>query len=353
VLLVTGFGVPVLFGQTALPPTPDTRPALPRIGSHFVDTRNGVVLYAESAQPGEYSCEAAVRVTGDGGRSWSGLRPVPCRSDGSGGNKHLAIMLGPQALLLFGGDGKVQISRDAGRTWKPQNAETVTADQIPAWAQVTHGCIGSDTCADPNQLRWYDPATGNRMVLRTRPDLEKLLGEPTWGHDQSLWVPGQTTDRQYAVAISRDQGRTWQTRPIGLDVHPSDDSPRVLSVATRDGRTAYAMCDDLTLDNMLFRTSDGGQTWQQVTTKADFHSPYNWMSAYVAADGTLVLETSGHASRWQASHDGGLSVTPLTDFPTDAMVVTLPDGYLRYGTPNGSIHVSGDGGLHWREVKLP
>jgi hypothetical protein len=138
-----------------------------------------------------------------------------------------------------------------------------------------------------------------------------------------------------------------------LEVHPSDDQPRVLAVATRDGRTSYTVCDDVTLDKVLFRTSDGGQTWQRVTTKADFHSPYNWMSAYVAADGTLVLETSGHASRWQASHDGGLSVTPLTDFPTDAMVVTLPDGYLRYGTPNGSIHVSGDGGLHWREVKLP
>ncbi len=349
VLAVTGFGVPVLFTQPAQPPgppAPDSRPALPRTGSHFLDTRNGVLLYANEAPPGQTSCGARIRVTDDGGRSWSGPRPVPCHTD-----RHTVLMLGARTLLFFDGDGEIHFSRDAGRTWQPHSAETVTADRVPAWAQVTHDCVGLDTCANP-QLRWYDPATGAQAVLRTGPDLEKVLGEPTWGRDQSLWVPGQMADGRYAVAVSSDQGRTWRIRRIGLDVHPNDDQPCPLSVATRDGRTAYAVCDGLTLDNVLFRTSDGGQTWQRVTTKADPHSPYNWMSAYVAADGTLVLETSGHASRWQASRDGGLSVTPLTDFPNDAMVVVLPDGYLRYGTPEESIHVSGDG-LHWREVKLP
>lgn len=351
VLAVAGFGVPMLLGQQAQPPTSDTRSALPRLGSHFVDTRNGVVLYVEDARPGEYSCEAAVRVTGNGGRSWSGLRPAPCRSDGYGRDKHVALMLGPQTVLLFRGDGAAYLSRDAGRTWKPHSVQAVTADRIPAWAQVTYGCIGSDTCADPTQLRWYDPATGARTALRAGPDLVKVLGEPTWGHDQSLWVPGQTTDGHYAVAVSRDLGRSWQTHRIGLSVHPSDDEPRLLAIATRDGRTAYAVCDDLTLDNVLFRTSDGGQTWQRVTTKADPHSPYNWMSAYVAADGTLVLETSGHAARWQASRDGGLSATPLEDFPVDAMVAVLRDGYLRYGMSDNT-HLSEDG-LRWREVRIP
>jgi len=352
VLAVTGFGVPMLTGPAGQSPDIEGRILAPPSAWHFKDTRHGVVLYAEPTSSGENGCRATVRVTADSGRSWSGQQPAPCRLDQQGKPTQAVLMLDADTILTFTPDGPPQISYDAGRTWRRHTMETVTTDRIPVWTDVMYGCIDSAVCRDPDQLRWYDPATGNRFLLRTLPALDRVLGTPIWGQDGSLWVPGRTPNGQYAVAISPDQGRTWQTRPIGLKVDPHDDVASGLAVATHDGRTGYTIRDDLTLDNVLFRTVDGGQTWQRVTTEAKSYSPYNWTSGYVAADGTLVLETSGHASRWQASRDGGRTVTPLSDFPPDSLVLVLSDGYVRSGMPEDGIHLSEDG-LHWRKVKLP
>ena len=350
VLAMVGFGVPVLTGQTAQLSEADKGSVMDVPSAwHFKDIRHGVMLYAESIQD---RCQAVVRVTDDSGRSWSGPRPAPCRLDEQGKPSQFVLMLDADTILTFTPDGPPHISHDAGRTWRPHTVETLTVDRIPVWTDVMYGCVDSTVCRDPNQLRWYEPASGNRLRLRTLPDLEQVLGTPMWGRDGSLWIPGRTPDGKYAVAVSRDQGRTWQTRPIGLQVNPQDDATPGLMVATRDGRTAYAFRDDPTLDNVLFRTVDGGETWQRITTEAMPYSPYNWMSGYVAKDGTLVLETSGHASRWQVSQDGGRTVTPLSDVPPDSLVRVLSDGYVRSGMPEDGIHLSEDG-LHWREVELP
>jgi photosystem II stability/assembly factor-like uncharacterized protein len=354
-LVTAGFGVPVLAGQTGEEPSAgkvDTGPARSPTGWHFLDTRHGVVSYAEPAPSGEDGCRATVRVTDDGGRTWSGPRKAPCRPDGPGDPRQFVLMLDSHTILTFAPDGAYHISHDAGRTWRPHQVETGVADRIPVWTEVVHGCIDSTACRDPGQLRWYDPATGNRVQLRNGPDLERVLSTPSWGRDGSLWVPGRTSDGQYAVAVSRDQGRTWQTQPIGLKVDSRDDATSGLMVATRDGRRAYAVRDDMTLDNVLFRTVDGGRNWRRVTTDAEPHSPYNWLTGYVAADGTLVLETSGHAWPWQASRDDGRTVTALPDFPPFSQVFVVAGGYVRGSDQGREIHVSEDG-LHWRKVKFP
>ncbi|MEV0132046.1 sialidase family protein [Dactylosporangium sp. NPDC050688] len=70
-----------------------------------------------------------------------------------------------------------------------------------------------------------------------------------------------------AVAVSKDQGRRWLAR--ALDAPPGIDAP---TVVTRDGTTAHAFIR-YAKGIRHFRSRDGGESWQEVTTKIELPAP--------------------------------------------------------------------------------
>ncbi|WP_327006360.1 glycoside hydrolase [Dactylosporangium sp. NBC_01737] len=82
------------------------------------------------------------------------------------------------------------------------------------------------------------------------------------------WVTGADLHTgSPAVSVSTDQGRHWLAR--SLNVPPGIDAP---TVVTLDGVTAHAFVR-YSKGIRHFRTRDGGDSWQEVTTKIELPGP--------------------------------------------------------------------------------
>lgn len=348
VLAVTGFGVPVLTSNPVEKPAPDARRAMSVVDGYFLDTRHGVTLYAAPAPSDKEKCRAAVRLTADGGRSWSRPRPAPCRSNSLDEIRMLHISMLDAYTLLLGGIGSSDFSRDAGQTWTTHRIELEEHDSIPAHTKIWRKCTDPTDCRVPNQLHWYDPAAGNVVQLRTPPAVRRLTCEPVWARDRSLWVSGLTQANEFVVAVSRDFGRTWRLAKLGLKREHAGYN--MLSVATQDGETGYAVYARKGR-SALFRTTDGGGTWQRLHPNIDLADPFTLRDPYVSTDGTLLLTIPQAPQQWYRSIDQGRTFTPQHQLSAIRWVDVVADGYVgRDGS--GAIYLSEDG-LHWREVRLP
>jgi hypothetical protein len=116
------------------------------------------------------------------------------------------------------------------------------------------------------------PPMARRTVVG---DLPIQAGWWTTGADLGTGAP--------AVAVSKDQGRHWLAR--ALNAPPGIDAP---TVVTLDGTTAHAFIR-YSKGIRHFRTRDGGDSWQEVTTKIELPAPLNNDGALNGRDfGALV-----------------------------------------------------------------
>ena len=159
------------------------------------------------------------------------------------------------------------------------------------------------------------------------------------------------------MSVSHDDGRTWSTHVFGQGEadYPQDINNQSVRVATVDGVTAYAVAS-IVMNNgqnrlLVYRTGDGGQTWQ----RADAGHSLPWLqhgdNSYLAADGTLVVQAVvGNPADWYAGTTGAYSKpAPVTGLEgVDDMrqpVQTVAAGaYLVYD--RAAVYTSPDG-LHW------
>ncbi|GAA3224928.1 sialidase family protein [Dactylosporangium siamense] len=100
------------------------------------------------------------------------------------------------------------------------------------------------------------PPMARRTVVA---DLPAQAGWWTTGADLGTGAP--------AIAVSKDQGRNWLAHP--LNAPPGIDAP---TVVTLDGTTAHAFIR-YSKGLRHFRTRDGGNSWQEVTTKIELPAP--------------------------------------------------------------------------------
>lgn len=384
-LAVVALAVPAALDvlPTGTPPATERQPTGPAIAAKLIDREHGFVAYDLSGEAprtgGTWDCgRALVRVTEDGGRTWSeprGPADVPCPEveEVEGGVGYEGGpwygMLDADTLLFRFGD-HTRISHDAGRTWQPHQLRTTAVDALPEGVSPEL-CVAGQGCeAGLPHLEAYDPATGNRWRLRTDTGLTQLR-QVTVGPDGRFWVTGETGDGRRGVAVSADRGRTWNATPV-------TDFGNALSIAVAggaagaDGTVAYAVATDAAAESTtrLFRTNDGGQTWDRVpgTGLPGEFAPYLRHQTpegtveqfepelYVALDGTVVI---GGIRRWYASTDGGQTFAVTDTLPKDA-VATVDAGPGRpyqslwgpFEQAAGTLWVSDDG-LSWRRVAIP
>jgi hypothetical protein len=177
-----------------------------------------------------------------------------------------------------------------------------------------------------------------------------------------LWVAGRDLATNYAaVAVSHDAGRTWSTRIFGpgeTDLPTSMNYADPLSTSL-DGQTAYTVVmtngdDDRTRRSFVYRTDDGGATWQRVDPRRTLPYSYHGGASFIAADGThVVTETSNSRLVWWTSRDRGGSyaraqLAGLGEV-SEPVRVAAPGSYMTFN--RDAVFRSTDG-LTWTRLEI-
>jgi hypothetical protein len=355
----TGLAVLIMLASVTIPtlrnpgPQPDAGAASDLLGPQlqFVTPKHGYATFASAPQPDATTCALGVRETTDGGQTWSEMRDAPCvpaDREVPPRFRPSPQAIGGETLIIRVNDKKHHLSRDAGRTWSEYQPRVRTAETFPDGVRPHRVCKeGTAECANDNRLEWWDPATGDLVRLAKGPEMGALRGTVV-ATDGSLWVAGYSRDRQWAVAVTRDNGRTWVTRVMGLK---GDLEGPV--VTTWNGHLGYLVAAGAGVDSAgkryeysIFRTNDGGGTWRRVDTQKIPAKYFGIFDALVGPDGTLFIPDSD--GPWYASRNGGETFTVAKDFPKFEPQC-VPG--LCYGT-TGSGYASEDL-LTWRKLQTP
>lgn len=340
-------------------------------GVEFFDIDHGVAYYYPVEVPSGKPCGAVVSVTGDRGQTWSRWRELPQFPNQRAVEDRTACLpvrvvpVAPETLLIpidaevasffadagFDPPATSFVSHDAGRTWQAYEPRVTTADVVPEGVDPEVGCAAGTGCLD--QLYWYDPQTGDRMVARnTPPALEGMLaghGEVAVAADASIWVTALAPDGDYHVSVSHDRGRTWTDRSPA-HVADVDEFPFGRAV-TYDGTTGYfywglSIAEGPGNPVHLYRTTDGGETWHPLPAEVPFDGEPRGI--WVAADGLVMVDAAGNG---YLSPDGAEAFQEVEqDLPWN--VHPIRGGFHTNSLDLYTDAVSEDG-LTWRGLELP
>ena len=227
-------GVPMLTGGgggTVADPVPGPRVGAPGWASSvWVGEGGGAVAVRERGE----DCVPLVRVTRDGGRTWSPPRPAAepdcdLPTTTSGRAALLFEVLETDVFVLTVDNRDRRLSVDGGRTWSELLGAVEEVDAFPPQAHAAH-CGG---CATDIRPLAVDHDT--RTVYKLRHDLPVfwLPHEVHEAADGSLWAstiglpePGQPGPGPEVLIRSADRGRTWATERLpggwGTAVAPRD-----------------------------------------------------------------------------------------------------------------------------------
>ena len=256
----------------------------------------------------------------DGGRTFAAFRGAP------GGDDYHRLWIDPQdpRIILLAGDQGAVVSVNGGATWSSwynqptaQFYHVATDRRFPYrvyGGQQESGSVGTVSRGNDGQITFREwRPVGAEEYGYVAPD--PLHPDIVYGGKLSRfdWSTGQVQD------VSPEPVRTGKYRWVRtMPVVFSPVDPRVLYFAA----------------NVLFRTADGGATWQTISpdlTRATYATPAN-LGAFSALDPE------------QGKHRGVI----YTIAPSSRRA-----GLLWVGTDDGLVHVSHDGGRRWTDVTPP
>jgi len=299
-------------GQSWSVATSDPRPAL-RIGGGdlpvpAIDPQNPQVVYSTSIVTWKST---------DGGKTWIGLRGAP------GGDDYQNIWINPSEprIILLASDQGAILTLNGGETWSSWYNQST--------AQMYH--VNADN-AFPYRLCSGQQESGSACVSSRGNDGEITIREwhPVAAEEYGYAVPDPLdADIVYGGKLTRYDRRTTQAQNIMPKPFRSKDfrmlrtEPIVFS--PRDPHILYFA------SNTLWKTSDGGMHWQQISpdlTRKTFAIP--------TSVGKYRREPSAQPTQRGVIY----AVAPS---PLDANRIWA-------GTDDGLIQVTTDGGSHWNDV---
>jgi hypothetical protein len=261
------------------------------------------------------------------GRSWGGL-PEGCDSLS-------ALAVSPDyardRTLLAGVVGLGMFrSNDGGQLWEPSSAGLLSM-------HIEQILLSPGFARDRTAFAWVAPAGGQGAIYRSRDgghswqlfdvELGLVAMSPEFDQDHTLiGVRHSDVDPEqgWELHISRDGGDHW-TR-VGST--PSGKSVDLLSLAPLFAK--WNVLFVFTSDQTLYRSADGGQSWDAVLSIAD----------PIFVDPFVVPRQLVYAPNSEVNRPVFLLVRTRQDV-TDPLSERV------------MLYRSADGGLTWQEVKLP
>jgi len=256
----------------------------------------------------------------DGGHNFTAIKGAP------GGDDYHTIWINPDdpQIVALAVDQGVTISVNGGQTWSSwynqptaQFYHVITDNQFPYWVyggQQESGSVGTASRSDFGEITfrdWYPVGVEEYGYVAPDPLNPNLI----YGGKATKFnrVTGQTQDIS-PVMLRTGQYRFNRTAPLLFS--PAD--PHVLFLGS----------------NVLFKTTDGGNSWQIVSPDLTRQDP--------GVPSTLgVFVESGPA---KGKHRG--VIYSLAPSPKDVELIWA-------GTDDGLIHVTHDGGKNWMNVMPP
>jgi photosystem II stability/assembly factor-like uncharacterized protein len=299
-------------GATWTQITTDTRPA-GRIGGGdlpvpMIDPKNQDIIYSVSTVTWKST---------DGGKTWTGFRGAP------GGDDYQNIWINPNnpEIIALASDQGAIITVNGGETWSSWYTQST--------AQMYH--VSADS-AFPYRLCGGQQESGSACVSSRGDDGQITFRE--W-HPVAAEEYGYVTadpldpDTVYGGKLTRYDRRTGQGQNImpkpfrGQDFRVLRTEPVIFS--PHDPHVLYFA------GNTLWKTRDGGQSWQQISpdlTRKTFEIP--------PSIGKFRNEATAQPTQRGVIY----TVAPS---PLEA-------GRIWAGTDDGLIHLTTDGGDHWTEI---
>jgi photosystem II stability/assembly factor-like uncharacterized protein len=256
----------------------------------------------------------------DAGQNFTAIKGAP------GGDDYHSIWINPENpdIILLGSDQGATVTVNGGQTWSSwynqptaQFYHVITDNQFPYWVyggQQESGSVGTVSRSDFGEITfrdWFPVGVEEYGYVAPDPLHPNLIyGGKATRFDRTT---GQTQDVS-PVILRTGKYRFNRTAPILFS--PVD--PRVLYLGS----------------NVLFKTTDGGHSWQIVSpdlTRENPGPPPN-LGIFVQSDPA------------KGDHRGVIySIAPS---PEDANVIWI-------GTDDGLIQVTHDGGQTWQNVTPP
>jgi photosystem II stability/assembly factor-like uncharacterized protein len=256
----------------------------------------------------------------DGGHNFTAIKGAP------GGDDYHTIWINPDnpQIVALAVDQGVTISVNGGQTWSSwynqptaQFYHVITDNQFPYWVyggQQESGSVGTASRSDFGEITfrdWYPVGVEEYGYVAPDPLNPNLI----YGGKATKFnrVTGQTQDIS-PVVLRTGQYRFNRTAPLLF----SPANPHILFLGS----------------NVLFKTTDGGNSWQIISPDLTRQDP-----GVPASLGVFVESDSA-----KGKHRG--VIYSLAPSPKDVNLTWA-------GTDDGLIHVTHDGGKNWVNVTPP
>ncbi len=256
----------------------------------------------------------------DGGNSFTAIKGAP------GGDDYHTVWINPEnpQIIALAVDQGATISVNGGQTWSSwynqptaQFYHVITDNQFPYWVyggQQESGSVGTASRSDTGEITfrdWYPVGVEEYGYVAPDPlDPNLIYGGKVTRFNRTT---SQTQDVS-PVVLRTGQYRFNRTQPLIF----SPVNPHILYFGS----------------NVLFKTTDGGNSWQIISpdlTREDPGVPPS-LGVFVESD-----EAKG-------KHRG--VIYSLAPSPKDVNLIWA-------GTDDGVVQVTRDGGKHWQNVTPP
>jgi photosystem II stability/assembly factor-like uncharacterized protein len=238
---------------------------------------NGVDRVISTCSPWDTQHPNCVVISSDGGKTFhasaKGLPDYVPRLDtvwGQGYARALAADPKNPQILYLGIDGSPENGKSGGGIFKSE-------DGGENWAQLPHQPgnrkMFFGVAVDPtnsNRLYWSSCGDGLYRSEDGGANWQTVFKNETWVFNVVLTADGTVYCPSQNLWRSSDHGATWKQITklsgrmiVAVEVHPRDPKTIWFATTTWDGSDQGA----------VYKTTDGGETWQEITGNLPYHKP--------------------------------------------------------------------------------